>query len=121
MVYVALFLFFAVPAMAMIAYGRITDRLGAPNEQTEALPLASQKQELPEVVKPVHVSQPVQTPVMKASLSMVSDSVDWSQVAACVENKTNCVCYGHKAQRLAIVPETCQAAVKYGWITTKQL
>ena len=52
---------------------------------------------------------------------MVSDLVDWSQVGACLEKKDNCVCYGHKAQRLNIAPETCQAAVKFGWLTNKQL
>jgi len=85
----------------------------------KALPTA--KQEPIEPVKAVTVSQPIITTETKSSLSMVSDQVDWSQVAACVENKNNCVCYGHKAQRLAIVPETCSAAVKFGWLTNKQL
>lgn len=78
------------------------------------------KQEQIEPVQAVPISQPVATPETKSSLSMVSDKIDWSQVAACVENKNNCVCYGHKAQRLAIVSETCQAAVKFGWLNTKQ-
>jgi zona occludens toxin len=70
----------------------------------------------------ITVSQPVVTlPSTKQSLSMLSDAVDWSQVAACVANKTNCVCYGHQVQRLNIVPDTCQAAVKFGWILTKKL
>ncbi|UJP05632.1 MAG: hypothetical protein LZF61_01245 [Nitrosomonas sp.] len=49
---------------------------------------------------------------------MVSDQVDWSQVAGCVASQTNCVCYGHSAQRLNIVPETCTAAIEFGWIIT---
>jgi len=65
----------------------------------------------------IPVSQPViALPRTKQSLSMLSDAVDWSQVAACVANKTNCVCYGHQAQRLNIAPETCSAAVKFGWL-----
>jgi zona occludens toxin len=51
---------------------------------------------------------------------MLSDAVDWSQVVACVANKNNCVCYGFQAQRLNIVPDTCYAAIKYGWLA-KQL
>ncbi len=121
MVYTALFLLFAVPAMAMITYNRITERLEPSSAPFDTSPLAEAKQEQIDSVKTVNVSQPINTPETKASLSMVSDQVDWSQVAACVENKTNCVCYGHKAQRLAIVPETCQAAIKFGWLTTKQL
>ena len=57
----------------------------------------------------------------KESLSMLSDAVDWSHVAACVANKTNCICYGHQAQRLNIVPDTCNAAINYGWISSLKL
>ena len=52
---------------------------------------------------------------------MLSDAVDWSQVAACVSNKNNCICYGHQAQRLNIVPDTCNAAINYGWVVPKKL
>ena len=52
---------------------------------------------------------------------MLSDAVDRSQVAACVANKTNCICYGHQAQRLNIVPDTCNAAINYGWIVPKNM
>lgn len=51
---------------------------------------------------------------------MLSDAVDWSQVAACVAIKPNCVCYGHQAQRLNIVPDTCNTAINYGWIVTNK-
>lgn len=63
----------------------------------------------------------VALPSTKQSLSMLSDAVDWSQVAACVANKNNCICYGHQAQRLNIVPDTCNAAINYGWIVTNKL
>lgn len=121
MVYAALFLLFAVPAMAALTYSRITERLETSIASNDTSTSTTQKQEQIEPVHAVPVSQPVATPATRSSLSMVSDQVDWSQVAACVENKNNCVCYGHKAQRLAIVPETCQAAVKFGWLITKQL
>ena len=107
--------------MAMFTYGRITERLESPmaSTETEKNPIAKQGGDTPSA-SVIPVSQPILTST-KQSLSMLSDAVDWSQVAACVANKTNCVCYGHKAQRLAIVPETCQAAVKYGWLNAKQL
>ncbi|WP_255251962.1 hypothetical protein [Nitrosomonas ureae] len=70
----------------------------------------------------IPVSQPViALPSTKESLSMLSDAVDWSQVAACVSSKSNCICYGHQAQRLNIVPDTCNAAIIYGWIVTNKL
>jgi len=107
--------------MAMLTYCRISDRLETPIASNDTSTSTTEKQERIEPVKAVNVSQPLATAETKSSLPMVSDQVDWSQVAACVENKTNCVCYGHKAQRLNIVPESCQAAVKFGWLTTKQL
>lgn len=122
MVYAAIFLLFAVPAMAMFTYGRITERLADPTTL-----LAQEKvQEEKQVIKqpdsqPVQAVQHVVTTQTKTNLSMVSDLVDWSQVGACLEKKDNCVCYGYKAQRLNIAPQTCQAAVKFGWLTTKQL
>gem|GEM_PF-3479575 len=122
MVYAAIFLLFAVPAMAMFTYGQVTERLNDPTtlfaqekaqeEKQESKPLDSQ---------PVQAVQHFVTTQTKTNLSMVSDLVDWSQVGACLEKKDNCVCYGHKAQRLNIAPETCQAAVKFGWLTAKQL
>jgi zona occludens toxin len=70
----------------------------------------------------IPVSQPViiALPSTKESFSMLSDAVGWSQVAACVSSKANCVCYDHKAQRLNIVPDTCNAAINYGWIVTNK-
>ena len=79
------------------------------------------KQEQQEPFKAMQISSMVVTPDTKSSLSMVSDQVDWSQVAGCLEKKDNCACYGYKAQRLNIAPETCQAAIKFGWLSTKQL
>lgn len=47
--------------------------------------------------------------------ALVSDHIDWSQVAACVSNSTKCVCYGPSAEKLVIPPETCRKAVTSGW------
>ena len=109
--------------MAMFTYGRVTEQLESPiaSTETEKNTIAKQGGDTPPT-SVIPVSQPVVTlPSTKQSLSMLSDAVDWSQVAACVANKTNCVCYGHQVQRLNIVPDTCQAAVKFGWILTKKL
>ena len=123
MVYAAIFLLFAVPAMAMFTYGRVTERLESPIASTEAEKNTIAKQGADtQPASVIPASQPViALPNTKQSLSMLSDAVDWSQVAACVANKTNCVCYGHQAQRLNIVPDTCNAAINYGWIVPKKL
>ncbi len=123
MVYAAIFLLFAVPAMAMFTYGRVTERLESPmaSTETEKNTITKQRGDIPPASL-IPVSQPVVAlPSTKESLSMLSNAVDWSQVAACVANKTNCVCYGHQAQRLNIVPDTCNAAISYGWIVPKKL
>ncbi|WP_258364353.1 hypothetical protein [Nitrosomonas sp. Nm84] len=109
--------------MAMITYGRITDRLIEPlpsiaeNKETEN---SAEVSGIPnDAVVPV--SATITNQPIRESLSMLSENVDWSQVAACVSSKANCVCYGHKAQRLNIVPDTCNAAITYGWIATNKL
>lgn len=126
MVYAAIFMLFALPAMAMFTYGRIADKLENPigsnaSNETEKINIAKQGSDTAPA-SPFPVSQPVQVlPSTKESLSMLSDAVEWSQVAACIANKTNCVCYGHQAQRLNIVPDTCNAAITYGWVVPKKL
>ena len=109
--------------MAMFTYGRVTERLESPmaSTETEKNTITKQGGDIPPASL-IPVSQPVVAlPSTKESLSMLSNAVDWSQVAACVANKTNCVCYGHQAQRLNIVPDTCNAAISYGWIVPKKL
>jgi len=123
MVYAAIFLLFAVPAMAMITYGRISDRL------TDPMPSIAEIKETEKLAEVIETQNDAVVPVsatftnqpIRESLSMLSENVDWSQVAACVSSKTNCVCYGHKAQRLNIVPDTCNAAINYGWSVTNKL
>lgn len=63
----------------------------------------------------IPISTTITNQPIRESLSMLSELIDWTQVATCVSSKANCICYGHKAQRLNIVPDTCNAAINYGW------
>lgn len=60
-------------------------------------------------------SAAIATPSSPVSLALVSDRIDWSQVAACVSTASKCVCYGPSAEKLVIPPETCRKAVTSGW------
>ena len=128
MIYAAILLVFAVPAMAMFTYGRINERLENPvgsnlakQEEPDTEQTAKQGSDTPPPAI-IPVAQPAtdNAPV-KQSLSMLSESIDWGQVAACVSSKSNCICYGHSAQRLNIVPDTCNAAINYGWLSPKKM
>ncbi|MDD5323309.1 MAG: zonular occludens toxin domain-containing protein [Methylococcales bacterium] len=46
---------------------------------------------------------------------LVSNQVDWSQIAACVSGVSKCLCYGDSGQRLAVPVAVCNDAVKFGW------
>ena len=113
MVYVGIITFIALPLMVFLSFGRITDRLNPQLAIAETI--TQQNTQITEPEKPVQIVQAAVSET-KQSLSMLSELVDWSQVGACVSNANNCVCYGHKAQRLNIDPDTCRAAVNYGWI-----
>jgi zona occludens toxin len=128
MVYAAVFMLFAVPAMAFMTYSTISSKLENPigsnlakQEEPKTEQTAKQGSDTPPPAV-IPVAQPAtdNAPV-KQSLSMLSDSVDWGQVAACVSSKSNCICYGHSAQRLNIVPDTCNAAINYGWLVPKKM
>jgi zona occludens toxin len=122
MFYVALLMLFAVPAMAYMSFMTVYDKYenpigsnmtfleGQKNDQTAKQGTDTQPDFIP-------VSQPaiVNNAPIKQSLSMLSESIDWAQVSACVSNDTNCICYGHNAQRLNVDPQSCSAAVIYGW------
>lgn len=118
MVYAAIFMVFAIPVMVGLVYARISERV-----ETAQADLQQITEPTKASVIPVSAGQVITADVLREpqSLSMLSDAVDWSEVAACISNATNCVCYGHQAQRLAIFPETCNAAINYGWIVTKKL
>ncbi|MER0217228.1 MAG: zonular occludens toxin [Nitrosomonas sp.] len=128
MVYAAIFLLFAIPTMAFAVYSNISSKLENPigsnlakqeepkPEQTAKQGVDSPKTGMVPVVQPATDNTPV-----KQSLSMLSESVDWDQVAACMSSASNCICYGHKAQRLNIDPNTCNAAINYGWIVKKSI
>ncbi|SFF12783.1 zonular occludens toxin family protein [Nitrosomonas sp. Nm166] len=64
----------------------------------------------PQPAQPVHVPQPVRT-----INYVVSDQVDWSKVGGCLSNETQCICYGHNAERLVVPNETCRIGAKHGW------
>ncbi|MBV6446697.1 zonular occludens toxin domain-containing protein [Nitrosomonas sp.] len=124
MVYAALILTFAIPAMGYAVYSTITSKLENPigsiaTNEPAKLNMAKQGSDTPPVVIPIAQPATDNTPV-KQSLSMLSESVDWGQVAACMSSKSNCICYGHKAQRLNIDPQTCNSAIEYGWITSSK-
>lgn len=129
MVYAAVFMLFAVPAVSYAVYNTIASKLENPVgsdlaklEQTQTEHIEKQGTETLPQTNVIPVSSPaIAQPETKQSLSMLSDSVDWSQVAACISSKSNCICYGHGAQRLNIVPETCNAAINYGWIVPKKI
>lgn len=117
MVYAAIFLLFAVPAMAYTVYDRVQERVKEATPQTVTNDSAQEEKTVLDTLAPIEEYKPVNDPQpIKISMSMLSDQVDWSLVAACLSNKSNCVCYGHQGQRLNIVPDTCNAAISYGWI-----
>lgn len=69
----------------------------------------------------VPVSTTMSNQPIRESLSMLTENVDCSQLVACISSKENCICYGHKTQRLNIVPDTCNAAINFGWVVTNKL
>mgnify|MGYP003386492229 CR=1 FL=1 len=117
MVFVALCMVVAIPAMGAYVYNHFSEKVASYTVTPESETIESIKdQSIAEVKLNQTVdSQPIVN-LQRQSLSMVSELVDWSQVAACLSSKTNCVCYGHQAQRLNIPPDTCNAAIQYGWI-----
>jgi zona occludens toxin len=126
-VYVAVCMLFAVPAMAYMSFSTVYDKVKNPIgsklsflDESKTGQTAEQGSDMQPAVIPVSQPAVINTPV-KQSLSMLSDSIDWSQVAACISSQSNCICYGHKTQRLNIDPQTCAAAVEYGWIADTRL
>ena len=49
------------------------------------------------------------------SIQILTVSIDWSTVKACLKNAKSCVCYGQSFERLLIERPTCELAVEYGW------
>jgi zona occludens toxin len=54
-------------------------------------------------------------PILPVTHAVVSNTVDWQKVSACLSTKDKCICYGHNAERLVIPPETCRIAAQHGW------
>lgn len=49
------------------------------------------------------------------NVTLVSDQIDWSKIAACVVMKKECRCYGEEGERLIVPAAACYPAVEYGW------
>lgn len=60
----------------------------------------------------VKVSQPVPA---YFDTQLLTASIDWSKISACLSNKSGCVCYGLSAERLVVPKESCELAVQNGW------
>lgn len=127
-VYVALCMLIAIPAMAYMSFSTVYDKVKTPIgsnmsflEDHKTDQTAKQGSDTQPAIMPVSQPAIVNTAPVKRSLSMLNESVDWSQVSACIGNETNCICYGHNAQRLNIDPQTCAAAIDYGWIAEKKM
>lgn len=125
-VYIAVCMLFAIPAMAYMSFSTVYDKVKNPIGSTLTFLEEPQNDELKQGSDTTPAIIPVAQPAtgnipVRQSLSMLSDDVDWNQVSACISNQNNCVCYGKQAQRLNIVPDTCKAAVEYGWITEKKM
>ncbi|MCW5600234.1 zonular occludens toxin domain-containing protein [Nitrosomonas sp.] len=54
-------------------------------------------------------------PILPVTHAVVSNTIDWEKVSACLSTKDKCICYGHNAERLVIPPETCRIAAQHGW------
>lgn len=122
MVYAAVAMLFLVPAAAFGVYNTIASKLESP--LTELATIEENDSKISTDIQPpvIPVSESVvnNAPV-RQNMSMLSDAYDWSQVAACMSSKTNCVCYGRGAQRLNIDPSTCAAAIEYGWFNSTKM
>lgn len=49
------------------------------------------------------------------STQILTNSIDWTTVKACLKNAKSCFCYGASSERLLIERETCELAIEYGW------
>lgn len=48
-------------------------------------------------------------------IQLVSPQYDWSKIAACVEFKKKCTCYGDEGNKLVVPESVCKAGVHNGW------
>ena len=114
----------AIIATSVLGYFGTQRVLAKSGTEETTLAMVEPKSEKIIDPRPVSVS-PVSTVENKPQyreLSMLSTDIDWSQVSACLSSQNNgCQCYGLSTQRLMIPKESCEAAVMYGWGTTKKL
>lgn len=57
----------------------------------------------------------VKTVVIKQTLSSVDDSAPWSAIAACVDFRGECRCYGDEGERLKVKDEVCRSGIQNSW------
>ncbi len=50
---------------------------------------------------------------------LLTASIDWSKVSACLSSKSSCVCYGLSMERIIVPKESCELAVSNGWSRKK--
>lgn len=108
--------FIATAILSFTAYERVMAK-GKPSEPLEIAQETPPKPPEPESFKPIE--QPVQQVTYIAEpqhdTQLLTRSIDWTTVSACLSNKSGCVCYGLAAERLVVPKETCELAVKHGW------
>lgn len=65
---------------------------------------------------------PVSTAEAKQPLfntQLLTTSINWNQVTACLKSEKSCVCYGQSAEKLIVPKESCELAVSSGWSREK--
>lgn len=112
--YLAVLAILAAPVGLYYATQKVMAR-SAPQAAVEVAEAASV---LPvPVVAPVAPSVPVPVPSKPALMpvQLLTPTIDWKIVSACLQNDSSCICYGKSAERLVVPKESCELAVKHGW------
>lgn len=78
----------------------------------EEKPNKEEKGTQPEVIK-------VAQTVTYSDTQLLTRSIDWSNVSACISGKDSCVCYGLSMERIIVPKESCELAVSNGWSRKK--
>lgn len=110
----ALSILFTV-AIGAYAFDRVVSK-GAviPDMQAESVtaetPAIEAKPEPPQQVIKIEPAQKTFD-----SIQILTESIDWTTVKACMKNANKCVCYGLSYERLLVDKTTCEMAIDYGW------
>lgn len=121
MVYAAVFLLFATPAMIIFSFTRVTENINPTAKHAT-------QQDIEPPSSGIHlVDAPATASVIHnvfdtiESTQLLTDKVDWGTVSACISTIDKCACYGRSAERLSIDNDTCRKAVTYGWASNRTL